>query len=77
MRNQFHVTNRIQKATACVFGFGFYELHLNGVKVGENVLAPVNSNYDKWGSCLSTVTPTGCGFTSERENARVYTEWVG
>jgi D-xylulose reductase len=31
----------------------------------------------KRGSCLSTVTTTGCGFTSDRENATAYTEWVG
>ena len=48
LRNEFQVGKRIKKATAYVFGFGFYELHLNGVKVGDNVLAPVNSNYAKY-----------------------------
>ncbi len=47
LRSQFHLDKRIKKATAYVFGFGFYELHLNGVKAGENVLTPVNSNYAK------------------------------
>jgi hypothetical protein len=31
----------------------------------------------KWGSCLSTVTTTGCGFPSDREIATAYTESVG
>jgi alpha-L-rhamnosidase len=48
LRRDFQVAKRIKKATAYVFGFGWYELHLNGVKVGDNVLAPVNSDYKKY-----------------------------
>jgi len=47
LRHEFLVSKKIKRATAYVFGFGFYELHLNGAKVGNNVLAPVNSNYNK------------------------------
>jgi alpha-L-rhamnosidase len=47
LRREFQAPGKIRKATAYVFGFGFYELHLNGVKVGDNVLAPVNSDYKK------------------------------
>jgi alpha-L-rhamnosidase len=47
LRREFQVTKKIKQATAYVFGFGWYELHLNGTKVGDNVLAPVNSNYGK------------------------------
>jgi alpha-L-rhamnosidase len=47
LRHEFLVSGKIMRATAYVFGFGFYELHLNGAKVGDNVLAPVNSNYNK------------------------------
>ena len=47
LRHEFLVSGKIKRATAYVFGFGFYELHLNGAKVGDNVLAPVNSNYNK------------------------------
>src|ERR1035437_2340981 len=28
----------------------------------------------EWGSCLSTVTTTGCGFTSDHWNAMAYSE---
>jgi predicted metal-dependent hydrolase len=31
----------------------------------------------KWGSCLSTVTTTGCGFVFERESVKADIEWVG
>jgi len=48
LRHEFQVSKKLKKATAYVFGFGFYELHLNGVRVGDYVLAPVNSNYSKY-----------------------------
>ena len=48
LRKEFRLAKKIQKATAYVFGLGWYELHLNGVKVGDNVLAPVNSDYRKY-----------------------------
>jgi alpha-L-rhamnosidase len=47
LRREFPAAKRIKKATAYVYAFGFYELHLNGVKVGNNILAPVNSDYRK------------------------------
>ena len=47
LRKEFPVSKKIKQATAYVFGFGFYELHLNGAKVGDHVLSPVNSDYKK------------------------------
>lgn len=47
LRRDFRVEGKVRKATAYVYAFGFYELHLNGAKVGDSVLAPVNSNYTK------------------------------
>jgi alpha-L-rhamnosidase len=46
-RKEFTLTNAIQKATVHISGLGFYELRLNGKKVGEQVLAPAVTNYDK------------------------------
>jgi hypothetical protein len=37
----------------------------------------IRTKFEKWGSCLSTVSPTGCGFPSCRENATAYTESAG
>ncbi|WP_328318874.1 family 78 glycoside hydrolase catalytic domain [Streptomyces sp. NBC_00388] len=38
---------RIVSARAYVYGLGFYELHLNGAKVGDHVLAPAATPYDR------------------------------
>jgi alpha-L-rhamnosidase len=48
LRKEFQLTQKVKKATAYVYAFGFYELHFNGVKAGDLVLAPVNSNYNKY-----------------------------
>ncbi|MFC1436296.1 family 78 glycoside hydrolase catalytic domain [Streptacidiphilus sp. N1-3] len=37
----------IARARAYVLGLGFYELHLNGSKVGDQVLAPASTPYDR------------------------------
>ncbi|MEJ7560602.1 MAG: family 78 glycoside hydrolase catalytic domain [Pedobacter sp.] len=46
-RKEFVVTKAIKKATVHISGLGFYELLLNGKKVGDQVLAPAVTNYDK------------------------------
>jgi TnpA family transposase len=48
--------------------------HLTQQITRTSVIAAIKQ---KWGSCLSTVTPTGCGFPSGREIATAYTESVG
>ena len=46
-RKDFTVKKKIKQAVAYVSGLGFYELFFNGKKIGDQVLAPVVSNYDK------------------------------
>ncbi len=46
-RKEFDVAKSVKKATAYICGLGFYELYINGNKVGDQVLAPAVSNYDK------------------------------
>lgn len=46
-RKEFTVKKEIKQAVVYVSGLGFYELFLNGRKVGDQVLAPAVSNYDK------------------------------
>ncbi|MET0571190.1 MAG: alpha-L-rhamnosidase N-terminal domain-containing protein, partial [Pedobacter agri] len=46
-RKDFTVKKKIKYAVAYVSGLGFYELFLNGKKIGDQVLAPAVSNYDK------------------------------
>lgn len=45
-RKDFKIGKPIKKATAYVCGLGFYELYINGNKIGKQVLAPAVTNYD-------------------------------
>jgi alpha-L-rhamnosidase len=47
MRKTFALDNSIKSATAYISGLGYYELHLNGSKIGDHVLDPVFSDYQK------------------------------
>ncbi len=47
LRTEFTVEKRIQKAFAYVTGLGYYELYLNGEKVGDHVLDPCMTDYRK------------------------------
>lgn len=44
-RREFEVSNSFQNGRILICGLGFYELYLNGHKVGDRVLDPVPSNY--------------------------------
>ncbi len=46
-RKDFHVEKRIKSAVAFVSGLGYFELWLNGEKVGDDVLVPNQTNYGK------------------------------
>lgn len=46
-RKEFIVEKPVKRATAFVIGLGWYELHLNGSKIGDQVLAPANSDYSR------------------------------
>ena len=46
-RKGFEVEKKVRQAKAYVCGLGFYEMYLNGKKVGDQVLAPAVTNYDK------------------------------
>jgi len=45
-RKDFSISKKIKKATVYLCGLGFYELYINGRKVGDQVLAPAVTNYD-------------------------------
>ncbi|MGC9347754.1 MAG: family 78 glycoside hydrolase catalytic domain [Anaerolineae bacterium] len=46
-RTTFTLTKPVRRARAYVVGLGYYELHLNGVKVGDHVLDPGTTSYDQ------------------------------
>lgn len=49
-RKSFSLTKKVRTAMMYVCGLGHYEAYLNGARVGESVLEPGWTNYDK--SCL-------------------------
>jgi alpha-L-rhamnosidase len=46
-RKEFMVKKEIRNAVAFVTGLGYFELYLNGAKVGDDVLVPNQTNYGK------------------------------
>jgi alpha-L-rhamnosidase len=52
LRREFETSKPVHRALVSICGLGCYELHLNGSKVGDNVLDPGWSNYHK--TCFYT-----------------------
>ena len=46
-RKGFILSRRVKQARVYVCGLGYYELHLNGRKVGDHVLDPAFTRYDR------------------------------
>jgi alpha-L-rhamnosidase len=47
LRKEFEVGRAIKRATVSVTGLGLYELHVNGHKVGDHLLAPEWTRYSR------------------------------
>ncbi len=47
LRKEFQVKKEIKNAYVFIAGLGYYELYLNGEKVGDHVLDPGTSDYNK------------------------------
>ncbi len=47
LRREFQVDRRVRRARTYVTGLGYYELYLNGQKVGDRVLDPPYTNFHK------------------------------
>ncbi|MES2376871.1 MAG: family 78 glycoside hydrolase catalytic domain [Bacteroidota bacterium] len=46
-RKEFSTAKKIKQAKVYISGLGFYELYINGKKIGDQVLAPAVTNYDE------------------------------
>jgi alpha-L-rhamnosidase len=46
-RKEFEISKEVKSATAYISGLGLYELRLNGEKIGDMVLAPDATQYNK------------------------------
>ncbi|MGH9666128.1 MAG: alpha-L-rhamnosidase N-terminal domain-containing protein, partial [Bryobacteraceae bacterium] len=47
LRKEFAIDRKVKRATVYGSGLGLFELHVNGRKVGDEVLAPGLTDYDK------------------------------
>ena len=47
LRKTFEVKSIPEKARVYISGIGYYELYINGKKVGDHVLSPNQTNYDR------------------------------
>ena len=47
LRKSFSIHKEVEKAVAFVTGLGYFELYVNGEKVGDDVLVPNQTNYGK------------------------------
>ena len=47
MRKTFQISKEVKSAVAFVTGLGYFELYMNGKKVGDDVLVPNQTNYGK------------------------------
>ncbi len=53
-RKDINIQKKVKKARVYVTGLGYYEFYLNGKKIGDHLLSPNQTNYDrrkleKWG----------------------------
>ena len=58
LRREFQVAKEVRRATATVCGLGFFDLHLNGQLVGDALMNPALTGYDRR-ACYVTFDLTG------------------
>lgn len=47
LRKELQINKPIKSAKVYIMGMGLYELYINGIKIGDQVLAPVPTDYSK------------------------------
>ena len=47
LRREFRVNGNLRRATAYVCGLGFFDLHLNGRPIGDSLMNPALTGYDR------------------------------
>lgn len=57
LRKNFRIDKTISSARAYVTGLGYFELYLNGTKVGNDVLVPNQTNYGKRPGLMNNPIP--------------------
>jgi alpha-L-rhamnosidase len=62
LRKEFSIGKKVKRAVAFVTGLGYFELYLNGEKVGNDVLVPNQTNYGKRPFLISENIPVEDNF---------------
>lgn len=47
LRKEFNIEKPIKRAKLYICGLGFYQLRLNGIKIGDRILDPAQTDYNK------------------------------
>ena len=63
LRKTFQVEKGLKSARIWISGLGYYELRLNGQKVGDEVLVPNQTNYDRRSGLMERAIPVEDNFT--------------
>ena len=63
LRKTFIAEKGLKSARIWISGLGYYELHLNGQKVSDDVLVPNQTNYDKRNGLMERPIPVEDNFT--------------
>jgi len=66
LRKQFTVDKQVERAVAFVTGLGYFELYLNGEKVGDDELVPNQTNYGKRPELINANIPLEDNFREYR-----------
>jgi alpha-L-rhamnosidase len=61
-RKEFNLKKKVNKAVAFVTGLGYFELYLNGQKVGDDVLVPNQTNFGKRPGLINEYIPVEDNF---------------
>jgi alpha-L-rhamnosidase len=62
LRKEFKIGKKVSRAVAYVTGLGYFELYLNGKKVGNDVLVPNQTNYGKRPDLINQGIPVADNF---------------
>jgi len=65
-RKEFRIDKKIEKAVAFVTGLGYFELYVNGQKVGDDVLVPNQTNFGKRPELINEGIPLEDNFAEYR-----------
>ena len=86
LRKTFSVSKPVKRATVHVCGLGYYILNINGQRIGDYLLAPAPTQYDKAAiydtydvseelrvKSEELATPTGNGYSGAEANSSLFT----